>query len=496
MHVSRRVVLGGLLGSVAGHALANAPATSLRPVPRGTPPAKPAAPAAPSAEGLIQAANLTGQTSYVVADARTGKILESRSAKASLPPASVTKAITALYALDRLGAGYRFRTQLIATGTLTNGRLKGDLILVGGGDPTLNTDGLGDMARQLKAAGLREINGKFLVYGGVIPQFEAIDPDQPVHVSYNPAVSGLNLNFNRVHFEWKRQSGSYALQMDARASRYRPQVRIAKMRVVNRDLPIYTYADQAGADHWTVARSALGSGGSRWLPVRKPELYAAEVFQTLAKAQGITLPKAKLAARAPRGTVLVDHRSAELREILRDMLKFSTNLTAEVVGLTATASRGGVKSLKVSAKKMTTWARSSLGMSKAKFVDHSGLGGASRVTADDLVKALSKTRRTTEIAGILKDISMRNSKGEVLRNHPVKIKAKTGTLNFTSTLAGYMTARDGRELVFAILSADVPRRATIKASDGDIPPGSSGWRKRARRLQLQLIDRWGAAYVA
>ena len=176
------------------------------------------------------------------------------------------------------------------------------------------------------------------------------------------------------------------------------------------------------------------------------------------------------------------------------MLKYSTNLTAEVVGLTASA--GKPKSLKASANKMTTWARRSLGMSKAKFVDHSGLGGESRMNATDMVAALAKVRRKTELPGIMKAISMRNSKGEVLKNHPVKIRAKTGTLNFASALAGYMTARDGRELVFAIFSADVPRRATIKASDGDLPDGAAGWRKRARRLQLQLIDRWGAAYVS
>ena len=134
-------------------------------------------------------------------------------------------------------------------------------------------------------------------------------------------------------------------------------------------------------------------------------------------------------------------------------------------------------------------------MKASKFVDHSGLGGASRVSADDMVTGLTKVRRSTELAGILKDIPMRNRKGEVLKKHPVKIRAKTGTLNFASALAGYMTARDGRELVFAIFSADVPRRATLKASDGDLPQGAAGWRKRARFLQLQLIDRWGAAYV-
>ncbi len=40
---------------------------------------------------------------------------------------------------------------------------------------------------------------------------------------YNPAVSGLNLNFNRVYFEWKRAQGGYQLGMDARGAKERPR---------------------------------------------------------------------------------------------------------------------------------------------------------------------------------------------------------------------------------------------------------------------------------
>ncbi|KMW59037.1 D-alanyl-D-alanine carboxypeptidase [Candidatus Rhodobacter oscarellae] len=445
---------------------------------------------------MILKAKLSGKVGYVVADARTGAVLEERNQGLALPPASVTKAVTALYALDRLGPGFRFRTRLVADGTVSNGRLRGNLILVGGGDPTLDTDALGDMARQLKAAGVREVTGKFLVYGGVLPTIPSIDPGQPVHVSYNPAVSGLNLNYNRVHFEWKRQSGNYALKLDARARRYSPQVAIAKMRVVDRSLPVYTYASKSRHDEWTVARGALGNAGSRWLPVRKPGLYAAEVFQNLARAHGVSVPRAKVMTRPPLGTTLVEHKSAPLRDILRAMMKFSTNLTAEVVGVMASNIKGGsVKTLKSSANKMTAWARKSLGMRTAKFVDHSGLGGASRVSATDMVTALRMAAKSNNIRGIFKDIPMRNDKGDIVENHPVKVRAKTGTLNFVSALAGYASAADGRELVFAIFTADVQRRNQIKRSDGDVPEGTRAWRARSRRLQIQLLDRWGRTYA-
>ena len=123
--------------------------------------------AAPAAQRLIDAANLgSARIGYAVADARTGEMLEVMNPLLQLPPASVTKALTALYALDSLGESYQFSTQLIATGGVENGRVNGDLILVGGGDPTLSTDAMGDLARTMRDAGIREVRGAFKVHSG------------------------------------------------------------------------------------------------------------------------------------------------------------------------------------------------------------------------------------------------------------------------------------------------------------------------------------------
>ncbi len=80
------------------------------------------------------------------------------------------------------------------------------------------------------------------------------------------------------------------------------------------------------------------------------------------------------------------------------------------------------------------------------------------------------------------------------KGHPIKVRAKTGTLNFVSGLAGYMTAKDGTELAFAIFVADTRAREKIKRNDRDRPQGARGWNKRAKVLQQRLIERWGAVY--
>ncbi|MEW9921152.1 D-alanyl-D-alanine carboxypeptidase/D-alanyl-D-alanine-endopeptidase [Marimonas sp. MJW-29] len=491
--LSRRKFLGSAAGfALAGQAaLAAPPTTSLRPVLRGPEFFKRTI---PGAEEIIRDANLSGQVAFAMADARTGAWLECENEQTGLPPASVTKAVTALYALKTLGAGHRFETLVAASGGVTNGEVQGDLLLIGGGDPTLDTDGLAEMAARLKQAGIHGVKGDFKVYEAGLPVMRQIDPAQPEHVGYNPAVSGLALNFNRVHFEWKRADGKYAVTMDGRSRKYRPDVTIAAMRIEDRSTPVYTYADLNGRDQWTVARGALGQGGARWLPVRRPGLYAGEVFATLAGAHGIRLRKPEVIDALPTHEVLVRFASGDLRDILRDMLRFSTNLTAEMVGLAATSKRlGQVGDLRASAAEMNRWAIDALDMTAPKLVDHSGLGEDSRLTTLDMAKGLLAVR-DTDFRPILKSFEFRDEKGRPVKQQAIRVDAKTGTLNFVSTLAGYVTARDGREMAFAIFAADDAARAGISREERERPPGARSWNRRAKRVQQALIERWDAMY--
>jgi len=490
--ISRRTVLAALMALPATGALAEAPLRSPRPVPRGgRPPAEARRLSAPPAERIVAEAGLGGQVTFAVADARTGELIEASGAAQAMPPASVTKAITALYAAETLGAAHRFRTRLIATGPVRAGRVEGDLVLAGSGDPTLATDDLAGMAMRLKDAGVREVAGRFRVHDGALPYIRAIDPAQPAHVGYNPSISGLNLNFNRVHFEWRRAGGSWQVAMDARSERFRPAVTVARMRVADRQGPLYTYDDREGVDDWTVAAPALGNGGSRWLPVRRPAEYAGEVFQVLARSYGIDLSHPAPAQGAPQGQALVEHVSADLTTVLRDMLKFSTNLTAEVVGLTASAARGGpTATLGASAARMGDWLRARTGVTGARFLDHSGLGGESRISAAEMVTALVRSGAVDTLRPILKRIDMTDANGRTVANHPARVAAKTGTLNFVSGLAGFVQGPSERILAFAIFAADLDRRSRLAPEDVERPEGGQGWTRRARAMQQKLIERW------
>ncbi|MFD2740531.1 D-alanyl-D-alanine carboxypeptidase/D-alanyl-D-alanine-endopeptidase [Sulfitobacter aestuarii] len=494
--ISRRFFLGSaaaLLATRGGAAetAAQAPEASLRPVLRGTDHYKQAI---PSVAEILKGQNLTGKVSFAVADARTGLRLEEEGAQEGRPPASVAKALTALYALDALGPEHRFETRLLATGRIVDGEVQGDLVLVGGGDPTLDTDGLADLAEQLKTAGIHGVKGGLKVYQADFPVQAQIDPEQPDHVGYNPGVSALALNYNRVHFEWKRASSGYDVTMEGRSARHRPSVSMASMEVVDRRGPVYTYHDGGQREDWTVARTALGTGGARWLPVRKPGLYAADVFATLAGSQGIRLRDHEIVQTRPEGEVVATLQSDGLTSILRDMLKYSTNLTAEMVGLAATGKRiGKVESLRASAAEMNRWAIAELGLTAPKLVDHSGLGDDSLLSAADMTRALIAAQGAG-LRPILKKVALRDAKGRPQPDHPIQIVAKTGTLNFVSGLAGYLTAEDGTDMVFAIFAADIEERNKIPREAREGPPGARAWNGRAKRVQYALLARWGALY--
>ena len=490
---SRRAFLTGVAGLAAAPALGAAPETSLRPVLR---PEGLFRRAIPSGATLIEQARLGGRVGYAVADAATGEMLEVHSPLLPMPPASVAKAVTCAYALDRLGPGYRFRTRIVADGTMADGRLDGDLWLVGSGDPLLDTDRLAAMASDLRTLGLREVTGRLLLAEGALPRIFQIDPEQPEHVGYNPAISGLNLNFNRVHFEWARQAGEYRVTMDARSERLRPQVQIARMRIEDRSDPVYTYHQVEGRDHWTVARSALGNDGARWLPVRHPGAYVGEVFETLARSNGLTFRGVELADTPPQSaTVLVEHVSEPMEEILRGMMRWSTNLTAEVVGLLSTQAGGQRPAdLRASADAMSDWMHDRLGARQAAFVDHSGLGDQSRVRAQDMVAALVAAGPNGMLRRLMRDIPMLDEQGNRRENHFVDVVAKTGTLNFVSSLAGYARTRTGRDMAFAIFCGDIERRAALSIAERERPDGGRDYAGRARRLQQQLIDRWAIMY--
>ncbi|MEM6680051.1 MAG: D-alanyl-D-alanine carboxypeptidase, partial [Pseudomonadota bacterium] len=504
-------------------------------------------PAPPKTRAIAQAARVSGTRGWLVVDVDTGAVVDAFQPQAAFVPASVAKLPTAAYALDKLGAEHRFETRVEAHGTIRHGVLDGDLMIRGGGDPELDTDALAPLAAAVAQAGITRVTGKLLVDAGPWREVAAIDPLQPEDAAYNPGVSGLSLNFNRVRAEWPRGATAETLKVTAQAENLRPQTDAVRLRPVPQRTAL-VHRFEGGREVWDIAAHALRRRGGRWLPVRAPGLYTARVLATLAATRGVSVEGGAALATAapvpavsssvaslvpltgatagdavPESSIIARHRSRPLAEILREMLRFSTNVTAELAGLAcaepvvaqASAPGAGLSGatlsgkvnvsaaatdpLRTSAAVLNTWAaeRAGFAVGDPGFVlaNHSGLSLRSRLSPERLVALLlAEAAEPSPVA--LRDPRLPGGVAQILKPHNIAAKtipfdyantavaAKTGTMNFVRGLAGYITTPKGRRLAFAVFNNDLARRAA--QNNG----GARGWAGRARGMERALIREW------
>lgn len=484
--LSRRALAQALLA--IGLAAATEAAASPLPVPRperAEPP--PPAPAAPS-----------GVSGWMLVDLDSGAVLDAVEAERRFVPASVVKLVTAAYALDRLGPAHRFQTRLLAHGRLRDGVLAGDLILAGGGDPELDSDALAALVGRLADIGLARVGGRLIVDGSALPGLPAIAPDQPADASYNPGLSGLGLNFNRVRLRW----GGGAARLSALGTRADPPVAIVAVRGEAGLAGPAQPSLEGGRELWRFPARALAGQGSRWLPVRRPAIYAGDALRALAATRGIALPPAEEGGTPAGARPLARLDSRPLASILADMLKYSTNLTAEMVGLAAAgAGAGGAVPgmLALSAARMNAWAARLAGLSagdpRLNFANHSGLSLRARVAPSRMVALLRALGRMAvggvsahpRLPGPLAGLLARQNvavEDEPLDHARLDVVAKTGSMDYVRGLAGYIATPGGRRLAFAIFSNDLARRREAS------PARARVWLARARHFERALIRQW------
>src|ERR1035437_6059759 len=121
---------------------------------------------------LADSSLMHASVSLCVAEAKTGDILLDYNSGISLAPASVMKIITSAAALELLGPEYTFKTTIGYTGSLNKrtGRLKGNIITIGGGDPSLGSkyfsdhymDFLSNWVTEIKKLGIKKIKGRVI----------------------------------------------------------------------------------------------------------------------------------------------------------------------------------------------------------------------------------------------------------------------------------------------------------------------------------------------
>ncbi|MEO1192056.1 MAG: D-alanyl-D-alanine carboxypeptidase/D-alanyl-D-alanine-endopeptidase [Pseudomonadota bacterium] len=449
---------------------------------------------------------------YLVFDLSDGTILSEQNADRLYIPASLQKVPTLLFGLERLGSGHRFDTQLLTSGRITGGRLIGDLYLKGGGDPFLSNDDLLPLIDQLKAAGITRVDGRFFFDDSALPAMTELNPSQPRAVGYNPGLSALNLNFNVLDLNWVRdqQSGSLAAGAVATADETKvtaDAVRISQLPASRGKTVPYLPDLTADGDGWLLSPELPNKGWAR-VPVKLPALNAARIFRQLAAQRGVTLPQPQAGIAPPDSRGLAKHRSKPLVEAVRLILRHSNNLSAEVVALMA-ASHGTTPALTLieSGRRITNWLRSKVPQADWRgllLANGSGLTSQSRMTARQMATILlyghSLRVSGLDVPALMSKPRWQKQLRSLRRQHGqgLEVRGKTGTIYFSRAYAGYLDSKDGRPLGFALFVSDLNQRqrydAALNIDELVAPPGASGWMRRAKTLERELVSLWLVSY--
>jgi D-alanyl-D-alanine carboxypeptidase/D-alanyl-D-alanine-endopeptidase (penicillin-binding protein 4) len=458
-------------------------------------PAEAPAPAAVSAdEKLIDAAGFApGDVGYLVVDLADGRVVAQHNPDTLFLPASVAKIPSVAAGLAILGGDHRFVTTLGATGGVQDGVLTGTLTLAGGGDPFLASEHLQTMAKALAASGVKRVDGAFLYDANALVEVPRISDLQPEAVGYNPGVSALSVNFNRVRLNWARdKSAASAAAAAISESLTLPLASIGLAFAAEDPAGPFVRAGTPSEDRWLLS-PMLDDKGEDWLPVGNPALISAEVFRALAAAEGVTLPEPTAGAMPEGAREVARYESIPLSEIADGVLHYSNNLTAELIGLAASHRLTGRKlGLKDSATALAAWWQ--LRVPTADWTgmvleNHSGLASYSRVTPRQIVVMLEEAAGLiggADFHDLLRPLSWKGVKGSA--------RVKTGTMSYARGLAGYIDGASGRRLAFAIFFNDAAKRAALDASFDsrvrDIDPDSRRWRDRALKLEEKLTTTW------
>ncbi len=446
-----------------------------------------------SAPAVIASPPRGTQIGYLLVDLASGRQLAALNPDTALIPASTTKLATAIVALDVLGPGHRFRTELRARGPVRDGVLEGDLILVGGGDPALDVADLLELAVHLATSGIQEVHGRFLIDDTALPRSPEIAPDQPPEAAYNPSIGALSLAFNRVHLVWR--GAGHAIEAVTL-----PPLDEARFEAASpADLPpggVELEGRRGQTVVWRVADRGRRRQATE-LPVKDPGLHAGHVFRRLAQGLDIVLGPPERGKTPTDAALLAVHESAPLRQLVHDMLLYSNNMVAETIGL-STAQQlnriyrrdpAGTPLLRHLARLMPE-----VDWRGAVLPNNSGLDGRARLTPRQLAAIVRYGWRTDALPALLPasgwsgTLAERFDDGAALR-----VWAKTGAVNYGSALAGYLLPDGQRPALFVTMVSDLGARTAydaLKRPDEAADAEASAWNGRARGLLDDLVEGW------
>lgn len=448
-----------------------------------------------------------------VVDLQTGEPLVSHRADALMTPASTTKLYSVACALDALGAQHRFKTPVYRRGHLEAGCLSGDLILVAQGDPTLggrtdekgriaytNADhtyadsqssaeltapdplaGLDELARQVAAAGIKQVAGDVLVDDRLFEHAEStgsgpvrIAPilinDNLIDLVVTPTSPG-----KPATVDWRPKSK--ALAVDARVDTVAAKEE-TKIRVKEIDPTRLTIRGSIAADRAATVRVH---------EVRDPARHARALFIEALGRAGVQVTSSLFAENCtnelpPAGNLAGMERVAEFvsppfSENARLILKVSHNQHASLLPLLV-AVKNQKRTLAEGLRIQNGFLlRRGVPMDAVSFGGGAGGSRADLTSPKATVALLSAMSMREDFPVYLEALPILGVDGTLAKtvdsSSPAKgkVQAKTGTYTAynvmgdryvltSKALAGYLTTAKNRRLAFCFLVNNIPIEKT------------------------------------
>ena len=143
----------------------------------------------------IRAERLIGPLPVSVSVAERGRLVYAHAGNLLRPPASDEKLLLSMALLDRFGAHYRIATTVEGPHP-ANGLVRGNLWLVGRGDPELNNAALARLARQLSASGIRAVRGSVIGVTNTFTRERWAPGWQPIALQFIALPTALTFDGN------------------------------------------------------------------------------------------------------------------------------------------------------------------------------------------------------------------------------------------------------------------------------------------------------------
>jgi D-alanyl-D-alanine carboxypeptidase/D-alanyl-D-alanine-endopeptidase (penicillin-binding protein 4) len=416
--------------------------------------------------------------SVLVRPAGSSQPLYELNAAKLMMPGSAMKILTAAAAASHLGWDHRFETRVASPAPVENGVLRGDMFVIGGGDPSISerSDAPGTlraMARQVREAGIARLEG------GVVGDDDLFDDRgygagwtlDNLPYGYSAAVSALEYNEGSVDLIVR----AGATAGDPVTIHVRPEG--SGLQIDNRLVTVeasgtgrLTLRRQPGSPR-LVVEGQIPSGAApfvRTASVDNPTRFFASAFRAALIAEGVAVAgdaididdfvsKPDLSA----ARTLAAHRSAPLGAIVSSMMKVSQNQYAEILLKAVGIDRAR--------EALRRWDVPDDGYVMA---DGSGLSRYNYVTSDTLVRILQAMRADPSHAPFLESLPVAGRDGTLagrLSGTPAagRVRAKTGTVDNVRAIAGYVESADGETLVFAMIANNftVPTSEVDAAAD-------------------------------